>query len=233
MSVSTAPAVDRTRFYDTIADDFDAIMNPYDLRRRVEVVFDELLADVELRNKNVLDAGCGTGPFSTEAARRGASVTSLDIGARLLRLTRRKCRSKCVQASADAIPMADGIFDLVISSECIEHTPEPKRTVAELVRVCRPGGHLAITCPNRTWHWAIVLANRLGLRPYDGLENWPSTTELRGWVEQSGARVLRHVGIHLMPFVLGPLNGLLRPLDRAGGAVRAMYVNQAILAERT
>lgn len=232
MDAASAITSDRSRFYDTIADDFDTIMNMYDLRRRVEIVFDELLTGLQLRGLRVLDAGCGTGPFSIEADRRGARVTSLDIGAKLLAITRRKCRTACVQASADAISARDGSFDVVISSECVEHTPDPRRSIDELVRVCRPGGRIVITCPNRTWHWAIALANWLGVRPYDGLENWPSTRELRTWVEQSGARVLRQIGFHLVPFVLGPLNPLLRPLDRGGSAIPALFVNQAILAER-
>ncbi len=232
MPAATAIADDRTRFYDTIADDFDSIMNTYDLRRRVEIVFDELLSGVDLRGRRVLDAGCGTGPFSVEANRRGARVTSLDIGARLLAITRRKCATSCIQASADAIAIEDASFDVVISSECIEHTPYPRATVAELIRVCRPGGRVVITCPNRTWHWAIVLANRLGVRPYEGLENWPATHELADWVRAGGARVHRHIGFHLVPFVFGRLNPVLRPLDRLGGSILRLFVNQAILAER-
>ncbi len=233
MSAATAErSRDRGRFYDTIAGEFDAIMNRYDLRRRIEIVFDELLAGVELRGRRVLDAGCGTGEFSREACRRGARVTSLDIGRRLLDVTRGKCDADCVQGDVTALPLADGAFDAVICSECIEHTPDPRAAVHELIRVCRPGGHVVITCPNRVWHWACVMANRVGLRPYEGLENWPSRDELRRWIVETGGRP-RMLGFHLVPFVFGRFNPLMRAFDRLGDRLGAMYVNQAALVTKT
>ena len=68
------------RFYDTIAGEFDALMNPYDLGRRLEVVFEDLLGGRTLTGFSVLDVGCGTGSFTLAAIGRGARVTSLDIG---------------------------------------------------------------------------------------------------------------------------------------------------------
>src|ERR1700752_1968318 len=59
------------RFYDTIADDFDALMNPYDLERRLDVVFGELLSGRPLSARTVLDVGCGTGAFTLAAVERG------------------------------------------------------------------------------------------------------------------------------------------------------------------
>ena len=68
----------RLYFYDTIADRFDELVNAYDLRRRLEIVFGELLGADDLTGVSVLDVGCGSGWFSREAQRRGARVTSLD-----------------------------------------------------------------------------------------------------------------------------------------------------------
>jgi len=63
-------------FYDTIADRFDELVNAYDLRRRLEIVFDELLGPGDLTGRTVLDVCCGSGWFSREAARRGAARAS-------------------------------------------------------------------------------------------------------------------------------------------------------------
>ena len=52
---------DQSWSYDTIAADFDQLMNRYDLERRMQVVFDELLGGVDMSDRVVLDAGCGTG----------------------------------------------------------------------------------------------------------------------------------------------------------------------------
>src|SRR5262245_14455061 len=110
-------------FYDTIAADYDRVMNRYDLERRLEIVFEELLCAGELQNKRVLDVGAGTGWFSQKAVRAGARVTSTDIGINMLRQTRSRCPTTLCVSDACDLGLAAGTFDVVVSSECIEHTP--------------------------------------------------------------------------------------------------------------
>ena len=57
----------KLRFYDTIADRFDTIVNRFDLDRRLDIVFAEFLTGADLRGRTLLDAGCGTGWFSQRA----------------------------------------------------------------------------------------------------------------------------------------------------------------------
>lgn len=220
---------DKSRFYDSIASDFDVIMNHYDLRRRLEVIFDQLLAGKNLEGRRLLDAGCGTGYFSQRALTTGARVTSVDIGVNLLKEARKKGAAQPVASDITNLSFADESFDVVVSSECIEHTPSPETAVAELVRVLRPGGILVVTCPNRFWHWSCRLANALGIRPYCGLENWPSWSALRNWSRANGIEISEHIGLHLFPFVLKPTHGLLRFLDRAGNQLGPLYVNQCLI----
>lgn len=220
---------DKSRFYDTIASDFDAIMNHYDLNRRLEVVFDQLLGGRDLSGSKVLDAGCGTGYFSQRSIAAGGDVVSVDIGVKLLREARKKGIKKPVASDVTKLAFADNTFDVVLSSECIEHTPSPETAVAELIRVLRPGGTLVLTCPNRFWHWSCRLANALGIRPYCGLENWPSWQSLRSWTNANGIEVREHIGLHLFPFVLKPTHGMLRFLDRAGHRLGPLYVNQCLI----
>ena len=220
----------RERFYETIAGDFDALMNPYDLERRLEVVFEELLGGRALEGLSVLDAGCGTGPFTLAALRRGGRITSIDIGVELLRRARDKGAPRPVAGDVAALPFRDASFDLVISSECVEHTAHPELSVADMLRVLRPGGTLVLTCPNRAWRWTVPFANALHLRPYHGLENWPGWWMLGRWVQAHGGTPTRHVGIHLFPFILPFTHPLLRRLDRLGAVLGPAYVNQALLA---
>lgn len=218
--------------YDLIAQDFDSIMNRYDVERRLDMVFEQLLLHVNLRNALLLDAGCGTGLFSVAAARRGARVVSLDCGVNLLRETRRKGITTLVAADAARIPVRDATFDLVVSSECVEHTPSPRQTVGELVRVLRPGGWLVVTCPNAIWRWSCSVANALNLRPYRGLENWPAWAELRTWTSEAGIRVHQHLGLHLFPFVFRWSHPLLRRLDGLGDRFGPIYVNQCLAGQK-
>lgn len=220
---------DKTRFYDTIASDFDEIMNHYDLQRRLEVIFDQLLAGKDLEGRRLLDAGCGTGYFSHRALSAGARVTSVDIGVNLLKEARKKGAPQPVASDVTRLGFADNTFDVVVSSECIEHTPSPETAVSELIRVLRPGGILVVTCPNRFWHWSCRLANALGIRPYCGLENWPSWSSLREWSKANGIEIREHIGLHMFPFQLKPSHPLLRLLDRAGNKLGPIYVNQCLL----
>ena len=120
----------------------------------------------------VLDLGCGFGRHAYEAARRGARVVALDAGrdevdgvlatfvamAEAGELVPGSTRAAVVQGDALALPFADGAFDRVICSEVLEHIPEDRAAMAELARVLRPGGTMAITVPRfapELVNWAL------------------------------------------------------------------------------
>jgi SAM-dependent methyltransferase len=219
-------------FYDTIAADFDRILNPYDLERRLEIVFDELLSPDELKGKRVLDVGAGTGWFSQRAARSGACVTSTDIGINMLRQIRGRNGSRLFASDACDLGLAAETFDVVLSSECIEHTPDPLRAVREMCRVLRRPGVLVVTTPNRVWHFSAVIAERFKLRPYDGLENWVGWRELRSTVESEGLKLVTMHGFHIVPPLFAPLWSPLRAIDRYGRFLGPLMLNVAFRAEK-
>jgi 2-polyprenyl-3-methyl-5-hydroxy-6-metoxy-1,4-benzoquinol methylase len=222
----------RARFYDTIAGEFDALSNQYDTRRRLEIVFEELLAQKDLTGRSVLDVGCGTGWFSQWAAARGARVTSLDIGVRLLAETRRRCPTRPVAADACRLPLLSDTFDVVISSECIEHTVDPRLALREIHRVARRGGLIVVTLPNQRWHFALAIANALNLRPFHGYENWLRWSELRDELRSAGARIDELRGFHLVPPIVPAMRPLLRRLDAYGRTLGPFMLNLAVLAQK-
>lgn len=100
----------------------------------------------------LLDAGCGVGGTAMFAAStRGASVTGVtlvpDQAARFARYAReRSLWGDAVVAVADygSLPFADGAFDRITCQEALCHAPDKARVLAELWRVLRPGGRLAL-----------------------------------------------------------------------------------------
>ncbi len=100
----------RQFFYQTIADEFQGLDNPYGIARRLQIVFEELLAGTTLHGRTVLDAGCGYGAFSKWASARGANVVSCDIAERLVRRASADTMSHGVVGDACSLCFHDGHF---------------------------------------------------------------------------------------------------------------------------
>jgi 2-polyprenyl-3-methyl-5-hydroxy-6-metoxy-1,4-benzoquinol methylase len=223
----------RAFFYDRIADRFDGLDHPADVRRRLRLVFEECLAPTALAGKRTLDAGCGYGLFSAAAAQRDAVVISLDIGARLVARAVARAGSRGLVGDACQLPVRDESVDVVVSSEMVEHTAAPERAVAELARVLRPDGWLILTTPNRAWRAPVRAASRLRLRPFHGWENLVGWRTLERVCAAAGLEVVLHRGFHPWPFQLGLARAAEKLERRLGrGWLGRLMVNQAIVARK-
>ena len=221
------PADHKLFFYEAFADQFDERMNMYDTRKRLRIVYEELLSE-PCHGKLALDAGCGTGWFSQAAEQRGARVVALDLGPRLLARVAQKCHAMRTAGSILELPFADDTFDLVISSEVLEHIPDAGGAIREFHRVLKPGGVLLLTTPNKRWHFAIWWATTLRLRPYRGLENWVGWSELQRLLNHAGLTIEEMKGFHLVPFVSPLLYPVLDWCDRFGHALGPVMLNMAV-----
>lgn len=101
----------------------------------------------EVAGLDVAELACGTAYLSAWLARRGARVVALDFSAAQLDTARRCQRAygptfPLVEADAEAVPMASGCFDLVISEHGAAAWCDPQRWVGEAARLLRPGGRL-------------------------------------------------------------------------------------------
>jgi len=110
--------------------------------------------------EKVLDLGCGAGRHAFEMYRRGADVIAFDLDAdelaKVSELFAAMRDAGEVPAGAEAdveqgdalnLPFPDGEFDRVVAAEVLEHIPDDEAAIAELVRVLRPGGTIAVTVP--------------------------------------------------------------------------------------
>jgi ubiquinone/menaquinone biosynthesis C-methylase UbiE len=97
----------------------------------------------------VLDVAAGNGNASLAAARRGCAVTASDYVESLLEGTRRRAEAEGLAidirvADAEDLPFGDNEFDAVLSTFGVMFTPNPDRSAAEMLRVCRPGGRIGV-----------------------------------------------------------------------------------------
>jgi len=121
--------------------------------------------------EQVLDLGCGFGRHAFEALRHGANVVAVDrsqdeVAEVTAMFAAMKAAgeapagvvARAVRADLLALPFPDASFDVVMASEVLEHIPADELAMAEIARVVRPGGRVAVTVP-RYWPervcWAL------------------------------------------------------------------------------
>jgi demethylmenaquinone methyltransferase/2-methoxy-6-polyprenyl-1,4-benzoquinol methylase len=130
---------------------FDRIAPVYDAMNRVMTAgldrrWRRLAAQAVVRpGDRVLDACCGTGDLAVAAEREGGRVTGLDFSPRMLERARRKSGSvEWVEGDLLRLPFDDGSFDAATVGFGVRNVADLEPALAELRRVLRPGGRLAI-----------------------------------------------------------------------------------------
>jgi 2-polyprenyl-3-methyl-5-hydroxy-6-metoxy-1,4-benzoquinol methylase len=226
---------DKTFIYDKLASKnrWDDFANEYETSRRLNLVFGDLIQPAELENRLFLDAGSGGGHFSQTAVSLGARVVSLDVGLNLLKQVGKRCNSNKLVGSVLKLPVKDNHFDIVFSTEVIEHTPDPLRAIQELSSVVKPNGLLIVTVPCRLWNPIVKLASLMKLRPYEGYENflWPG--KLRSSVEELNLSIEKLKGFNFCPFFYYRLDPLFSFFDKMYGKKAPwLMVNIALRARK-
>lgn len=97
----------------------------------------------------MLDAGCGAGQLALIAAHAGINVTGCDIATNWLEKARARASQEGLaivfeEGDAESLPYKDAEFDVVASLIGVMFAPRPERVAAEMTRVCRPGGMIAM-----------------------------------------------------------------------------------------
>jgi ubiquinone/menaquinone biosynthesis C-methylase UbiE len=107
------------------------------------------------RGRRVLDVGCGNGYGTTELAQSAATVIGLDVAADVVAAADKlyaRPNVRFLPGSAAQLPFRDGIFDLVVAFEVIEHLADWADLIREARRVLAPGGQLIVSTPNKAFY---------------------------------------------------------------------------------
>jgi len=122
---------------------------------RVRKAHLELLGLTSLRGQLILDAGCGPGTYGIMLAKEGNEVVGIEISPDAVQVANERAKEKGVNFSARAgdlekLPFQDNSFDICFCGWVLHHFPDVSAAVAELARVLKPGGRLALAEPNES-----------------------------------------------------------------------------------
>ncbi len=162
---------------------------------------------------HVLDVGSGFGRHVYECARRGAHVVALDYAADEVVQTRDTLAAMVetgeitadklvgvLRGDATSLPFPDASFDVVITSEVLEHIQDDVRAITEMVRVLRPGGRFAATVPAwfpETINWKLSDEYHAP-KSVGGHVRIYTRTELRAKLRSAGLDVDGHHRAHAL-----------------------------------
>ncbi len=155
--------------------------------------------------ERALDVGCGTGNYSLALAKKGLTVTGVDVSTDMLAAAERKAQApgalepgmrrlgsiKFLRADAAALPFTAESFDLVLSVTAFEFIRDPVRAVAECWRVLRPGGRLVVAFIAGGGAWANLYAQIAAndeANVFWQARFW-AVAEAREWLPGVGSRV--------------------------------------------
>jgi ubiquinone/menaquinone biosynthesis C-methylase UbiE len=162
--------------------------------RRLMAGFEGALAELFTRAapESVLDVGCGEGVLTERwASELGtARVMGIDLEDPKLRAewaARSRANLEFIAGSADALPFADGAFDLVSAIEALEHIPEPQQVVREMARVA--GRYLLVSVPREPLWRVLNVARGAYVRD---LGNTPG--HVNHWSKRGFVAMLEQVG---------------------------------------
>lgn len=222
---------------------FDLIAHEYDdslpahvvehyLRKRTDFVVEHCpLGDG-------LDVGCGTGALAARLTGAGYRMAGVDPSAGMLEIL--GARAPAVRAergSGTSLPFADESFDLVLSVAVMHHIADPDdvgRTLAEMVRVGRPGSRILVWDHNpRNPYWGRLMARV----PQDtGEERLVGQREIVDGLRAAGAEILLATQLGMVPdFVPAPALPVAALVERAverTPLVRRLGAHNVILARR-
>ena len=201
--------------------------------------FSDLIPFAEVRGRDVLEIGCGTGVHARLLAGAGARLTAVDLTPTAVELTKRRLdlaglHADVREADAESLPFADASFDLVWSWGVIHHSENTDRVVAEIARVLRPGGRLALMVYHRSsiTFWVdyvlfrgIVRGGLLRETPNELANRWSDGVIARHYTRRSLAVALAPEFDEVDTQVMGQLSEAI-PLPRGVRRFVAPFVPQ-------
>jgi 2-polyprenyl-6-hydroxyphenyl methylase/3-demethylubiquinone-9 3-methyltransferase len=163
-----------------------------------------------LKDKNVLDLGCGGGILTEGLAKKGAIMTGLDASFELIEVAKAHAITQSLSITYHhglVEAFESPLFDVIVCMEMLEHVPDPHAILSACKRLLKPDGLLFLSTLNRTptaFFKAIVLGEYvLDLLPREthSYESFIKPSELRDMLESMDFSVMDIQGLSYQPFL--------------------------------
>ena len=164
-----------------------------------------------LKDKTVLDVGCGGGILSESMAEKGAKVTGIDLGKKALKVAQLHSLDSGVTvdyqliAAEQLAEQQPASFDVVTCLEMLEHVPDPASVVAACAKLVKPGGHVFFSTINRNpkaYLFAVIGAeyvlNMLPRGTHD-YAKFIKPSELASWMRSADLSLVGQTGMSYNP----------------------------------
>lgn len=166
---------------------------------------------VDLKDRKVVDIGCGGGILAESMAAAGADVVGIDMAEGPLAVARLHQMESGVevdyrQSTAEDLAGAEaGTYDVVTCLEMLEHVPDPSAVIRSCAELVKPGGDVFFSTINRnpkSFVFAIVGAEYIlnllpkGTHEYD---KFIRPSELEQWARDAGLELQASMGLHYNP----------------------------------
>ena len=164
-----------------------------------------------LKDKAVLDVGCGGGILSESMAEKGAKVTGIDLGKKALKVAQLHSLDSGVTVDYQLIAVEQlaeqqpASFDVVTCLEMLEHVPDPASVVVACAKLVKPGGHVFFSTINRNpkaYLFAVIGAeyvlNMLPRGTHD-YAKFIKPSELASWMRSADLSLVGQTGMSYNP----------------------------------
>ena len=227
---------DKKNFYNNIANQFSDLKNEFDTIRRKKILIDEFLFSLDYKNKKIIECGCADGYFIQQILNfnknNNIDICGCDISEKLLKIANDKNKDINFFLHDINNSKLQNKYDIIISSEVIEHCKNPKKALEHLCNSLNKEGYLILSTPNKKWEGLVKFASKIKIRPFQGYENFLTYNDIKEILIKNNFKILRFKGIHLYPFQFG-FNKLHENLDNRTKFLNKFKINFAFLAQKT